>query len=142
MGIAEDWQTTLCHALDDLDVTILNPRRDEWDASWRQSITEERFREQVEARYRSDTRVEAYAEALGVSAKRLRLASIQAADVTPLRIVQDRLILEAKRLMLYSNMTVAEAAYYLGFQDPAYFTRFFTKHCGASPRKFRKASAA
>jgi AraC family transcriptional activator of pobA len=101
-----------------------------------------RFRERVEAGFRSDTRVEAYAEALGVSAKRLRLASMQAAGVTPLRIVQDRLILEAKRLMLYSNMTVAEAAYYLGFDDPAYFTRFFTKHCGASPRQFRKASVA
>ena len=97
-----------------------------------------RFREQVEAGYRSETRVEAYAETLGVSAKRLRLACLQAADVTPLRIVQDRLVLEAKRLMLYSNMTVAEAAYYLGFEDPAYFTRFFTKHCGASPRRFRK----
>jgi AraC family transcriptional activator of pobA len=97
-----------------------------------------RFREQVEARYRDETRVEAYAASLGVSAKRLRTACTQVAKVTPLRVVQDRLVLEAKRLMLYSNMTVAEAAYYLGFGDPAYFTRFFTRQCGASPRQFRK----
>lgn len=48
MGVAEDWQTSLSHALDDLDITILNPRRDAWDSSWRQSIEEQRFREQVE----------------------------------------------------------------------------------------------
>jgi len=48
MGTATDWQTELVHALDGRDVTILNPRRDEWDASWRQSIEEPKFREQVE----------------------------------------------------------------------------------------------
>lgn len=47
-GTAEDWQTTLTAALADLDVVVLNPRRDEWDASWRQSIDEPRFRGQVE----------------------------------------------------------------------------------------------
>jgi AraC family transcriptional activator of pobA len=44
--------------------------------------------------------------------------------------------------MLYSNMTVAEAAYYLGFDDPAYFTRVFTKGCGQSPRAFRNGAVA
>ena len=48
MGTATDWQTDLVQALGDRAVTILNPRRDEWDASWRQSIDEPRFREQVE----------------------------------------------------------------------------------------------
>lgn len=48
MGVAEDWQAELTHALDDLDVTILNPRREAWDSTWRQSIDEPRFREQVE----------------------------------------------------------------------------------------------
>ena len=47
-GTADDWQTTLTAALADLDVVVLNPRRDEWDASWRQSIDEPRFRGQVE----------------------------------------------------------------------------------------------
>src|SRR5215510_12567556 len=47
-GAADDWQARLTAALVDLDVVILNPRRDAWDASWRQSINEPRFREQVE----------------------------------------------------------------------------------------------
>jgi len=48
MGQAENWQAPLTVALNDLDVKILNPRRDEWDASWKQSITNQQFREQVE----------------------------------------------------------------------------------------------
>lgn len=47
MGAAEDWQTLLTAALGD-HLVVLNPRRDEWDASWRQSIDEPKFREQVE----------------------------------------------------------------------------------------------
>jgi hypothetical protein len=48
MGQAENWQARMIHDLNDLDVTILNPRRDEWDASWEQSISNRQFREQVE----------------------------------------------------------------------------------------------
>jgi hypothetical protein len=48
MGRADDWQTRLADALGDLDVFILNPRRDAWDASWEQSISNASFREQVE----------------------------------------------------------------------------------------------
>lgn len=48
MGRAEDWQQRLQRELDDLPVTILNPRRDEWDASWVQSIDNPQFRTQVE----------------------------------------------------------------------------------------------
>jgi hypothetical protein len=48
MGAAEDWQSTLTAALGDRELYVLNPRRDEWDASWRQSIDEPKFREQVE----------------------------------------------------------------------------------------------
>jgi hypothetical protein len=48
MGAAEDWQRQVERALGDLPVVVLNPRRDEWDASWVQSIGNSQFREQVE----------------------------------------------------------------------------------------------
>ena len=48
MGQAEEWQGVFERGLADLDVVILNPRRDEWDASWIQSIDNPQFREQVE----------------------------------------------------------------------------------------------
>ena len=47
-GISEDWQSTVETSLDDLNVVIFNPRRDEWDSTWEQSITNPMFREQVE----------------------------------------------------------------------------------------------
>jgi AraC family transcriptional activator of pobA len=57
-------------------------------------------------------------------------------------LVQDRKMLEARRALLYSNMTVAEIAYHLGFDEPAYFTRVFTRHAGVSPRSFRESAPA
>ncbi len=48
MGAAKDWQSSIAEALAGADVTILNPRRDAWDASWEQSISNPEFRGQVE----------------------------------------------------------------------------------------------
>ena len=47
MGKAVDWQAQIARAFADHDGVILNPRRDAWDSSWTQSITDDRFREQV-----------------------------------------------------------------------------------------------
>jgi hypothetical protein len=48
MGRAEAWQAGVEAALADLPIAVLNPRRDEWDASWEQTIANPMFREQVE----------------------------------------------------------------------------------------------
>ena len=48
MGAAEDWQLQLTKMLKDVSGTIFNPRRDDWDSSWEQSIHNKQFREQVE----------------------------------------------------------------------------------------------
>lgn len=101
-----------------------------------------RFRELVEAHFREGLPMETYAGRLGVTVARLRAACLRAAGASPLRLVQDRLLLEAKRALLYSNMTVAEVAYHLGFEDPAYFSRFFAKAEGVSPKRYRVARAA
>ncbi|MDZ4376386.1 MAG: helix-turn-helix domain-containing protein [Phenylobacterium sp.] len=100
-----------------------------------------RFRERVEARYRSGEGVDVYAQALNVTPKRLRAACLDVAGAAPLQLIQERLALEAKRTLLYSNMTVAEVAYHLGFEDPAYFSRFFARVAGRSPRAYRAAGA-
>jgi AraC family transcriptional regulator, transcriptional activator of pobA len=100
-----------------------------------------RFREIVETGFRTRRKVESYAEELGISMPRLRAACIKATDKPPIQLIQDRILLEAKRLLLYSNMTVKETAYYLGFDDPAYFSRLFFQSNGLSPRNFRKRQA-
>lgn len=48
MGQAEDWQRFVSNFLAPLDIIVLNPRRDDWDSSWEQSINNAQFREQVE----------------------------------------------------------------------------------------------
>jgi AraC family transcriptional activator of pobA len=96
-----------------------------------------RFREAVEERFRASHKIEDYAAGLGVSVTRLRAACHAAARLSPHQILRRRVMLEAKRLLLYSNMTVNEAAYFLGFDDPAYFSRVFRQHTGLSPRAFR-----
>jgi AraC family transcriptional activator of pobA len=96
-----------------------------------------RFRELVETKYRAGVAVEKYARLLGVTPAMLRRACMSVAGCPPVQLVQDRVFLEAQRILLYTNMNVSEAATYLGFRDHAYFSRFFTKHAGESPRAFR-----
>ncbi len=97
-----------------------------------------RFRELVEQHYLSGAAVDSYAARLGVGPTRLRRACQSVAGAPPIRLIQDRLLLEAKRVLLYSDMTVSETAYHLGFEDPAYFSRLFTRREGVSPRAFRQ----
>jgi AraC family transcriptional activator of pobA len=96
-----------------------------------------RFREAVEAGFLSDLDMGAYARRLGVSSTRLRRACRSVTGQPPIGLLRDRLILEAKRQLIYSNMTIAETAYYLGFDDPAYFSRVFKAREGCSPGAFR-----
>jgi AraC family transcriptional activator of pobA len=100
-----------------------------------------RFRELVEVHYRAGLSLEDYADRLGVTVARLRNACLKVAAAPPLRLVHERMLLEAKRALIYSSMTVAEVAYHLGFEDPAYFSRFFAKAEGQSPRAFRASRA-
>jgi AraC family transcriptional activator of pobA len=96
-----------------------------------------RFRDLVERSYRAGPALAFYLDALGVSESRLRQACVRIAGRSPLRIIHDRVIVEAKRVLLYTNMTVAETGRWVGFDDPAYFSRFFSKHEKQSPRAFR-----
>ncbi len=97
-----------------------------------------RFREQIESHLRSGRSIAQYARTLSVTPARLRAACLETTGKPPLRILEERLILEAKRSLLYTNMTVAQTAWHLGFGDPAYFSRFFRKHAALSPAAFRK----
>jgi len=101
-----------------------------------------RFREAVEAHFRSGEGIEAYARRLGVAPSRLRAACAAVAGASPTALVHDRIMVEAKRMLLYTSMTVSEVAYDLGFEDPAYFSRFFAERAGRSPSAFRTEAKA
>lgn len=95
------------------------------------------FRELIESHYRNGTTLSEYARALNVSESRLRNASLRVTQQSPMRLVHARQLLEAKRQLLYTNMSISEIAYALGFEDSAYFTRFFTQRAAISPRGYR-----
>ena len=97
-----------------------------------------RFREKIESHLRTGLSITQYAKALSVTPGRLRAACLEVTGKTAARVLEERVVLEAKRSLMYTNMTVAQTAYYLGFSDPAYFSRFFSKHAGVSPATFRK----
>jgi AraC family transcriptional activator of pobA len=99
-----------------------------------------RFRQAVEANLRAGWDLSRYAKSLGVTPTRLRDACLEVTGRPPTHIVHERLILEAKRSLKYTNMTIAETAYDLGFSDPAYFSRFFSERVGVSPAEFRRRS--
>jgi AraC family transcriptional activator of pobA len=96
-----------------------------------------RFRALIEERFRLREPVSRYASLLGVSPTTLRVACANVAGMPPADILNLRAFLEAKRALCYTNQSIAEIAYNLGFVDPAYFTRSFTNHAGCSPRRFR-----
>ena len=96
-----------------------------------------RFRHLLEQELRTHLSVEAYADKLAVTTTQLRRACQRATGRSPSRLIQERLTIEAKRTLCYSNMTVGEVAGHLGFDDPAYFSRFFTKMTDMAPNRYR-----
>ena len=92
----------------------------------------------VEKNYRKLHQVSDYAELLGIASKTLTKKIKQLKGVSPSEVIKERLILEAKRELFYSDKQVKTIAYDLGFEDPAYFNRFFKKEAGIAPNQFRE----
>ena len=97
-----------------------------------------RFKEAVERTYRMQPPLTEIANELGVSASQLRAACKSATGLSPLEIIHDRIAAEAKRCLVYTKMPVSEIAYWLGFTEQGYFSRFFQKATGMPPSEFRR----
>lgn len=91
----------------------------------------------IEEHYREQPSIEQLAEQIGVSSAHLNLLCRQLAERSALQLLHERLLLEAKRQLTYTNMTIGEVSDSLGFSEPAYFTRFFKRNTALSPRDFR-----
>jgi AraC family transcriptional regulator, transcriptional activator of pobA len=97
-----------------------------------------RFRQLVEERFREQWRVEHYAEALGVTPGRLHAISTRTLGRAPRILIQQRLLYEAVVRLERSAITIKQLSYMLGFKDAAYFNRFFAKHVGLPPARYRR----
>jgi AraC-like DNA-binding protein len=94
----------------------------------------------VETHYRTNHQVKFYAEMLNKSPKTLSNLFALYNHKSPLLVIQERLLLEAKRLLFYTEKSSKEIAYYLGFEDANNFSKFFKKHTNLSPTDFKKAN--
>ena len=96
-----------------------------------------RFRHALEEHFPRLLKVSDYAALLHTSRTQLNQDLRLHTGRTASEHIHERLLLEAKRLLLYSDSTVSEIAYKLCFQDPSYFCRFFRLRAGVSPGEFR-----
>ena len=92
----------------------------------------------VEQNFKKLHSVTEYANRLGLSPKSITKHFQKMGATTPSDFIKNRILLEAKRMLIYTDFTVKEIAYELGFNDPAYFSRFFTKAENKSPLQFKK----
>jgi AraC family transcriptional activator of pobA len=96
-----------------------------------------RFETVLESHYLAHWKVADYARALAVTPTHLSRVARAATGVSASRLIDARLMREARRNLAYTNLSVSTIAYALGFKDLAYFSRSFTRALGVSPRAFR-----
>ena len=95
------------------------------------------FNQLIEANFREHWQLSRYAQALNVTETRLNDICRRVGDLPSKRFVHDRLMQEAKRLLLFSSAPVTQIAYDLGFRDVSYFSRFFRQHAQLPPGTWR-----
>ncbi|EHD5296117.1 4-hydroxy-2-oxoheptanedioate aldolase [Salmonella enterica subsp. enterica serovar Enteritidis] len=98
----------------------------------------QRFTLLIDNHFHQHWTVPDYACELHITESRLTDICRRFANRPPKRLIFDRQLREAKRLLLFSDNAVNEIAWQLGFKDPAYFARFFNRLAGCSPSQFRQ----
>jgi len=98
-----------------------------------------RYRDLMDQHFRAEKGLDFYASRLSISTQRLNLACKARVGKTASEILHERIVIEAKRGLIYMEKTVAEVGYDLGFDDPAYFSRFFSQRVGQPPGAYREA---
>ena len=91
----------------------------------------------VEANFKSEHSVSFYAEQLCKAPKTLSNLFAIFNQKAPSQIIQERIIVEAKRLLCYTDRSIKHITFELGFEDVSYFSNFFKKNTGVSPSDFR-----
>lgn len=103
----------------------------------RTDIQAERFCALLEANYQSQWAVADYAAEVGISAPHLTRICTTVLGAPPNELVRQRRMIEAKRLLEYTALSVSQIADRCGFRDPAFFSRSFKSSVGTTPKAFR-----
>ncbi|MEQ6289165.1 helix-turn-helix domain-containing protein [Vogesella sp. GCM10023246] len=102
----------------------------------------ERFRSLVDEQFRQRQPLDVYARELGITVGQLSRLCREALGMSSLDVINARVIHEAQRDLVYTSKSIKQVAAALGFDDEAYFGRFFRKHTGLTPSAFRTQATA
>lgn len=97
------------------------------------------FNSLIEQHYKEHLTLDQYSEQIGVTEARLNEICRRLAGLPSKRLIMDRIMQEARRLLMFTTSPVTEISYQLGFKDPAYFARFFRRHAGMTASQYRQS---
>jgi AraC family transcriptional activator of pobA len=100
----------------------------------------EKFRSLIDKNFRTEHSLQVYANQVGVTVGQLSRLCREVLGKSSLQVMNDRLIQEAQRELVYTALPIKQLASELGFEDDAYFSRFFRKHMGLTPKAYRARS--
>jgi AraC-like DNA-binding protein len=96
------------------------------------------FKQLIDKRFRELKLPKEYAEMLHVTPNHLNAVCTDLVGKTAGDLIRDRVVLEAKRLLVNADLSITQIAYELNFADGSYFTKFFRKYAGVTPEEFRR----
>jgi AraC family transcriptional activator of pobA len=96
------------------------------------------FKDLLDKHFKTDKSVSYYANKIHVSEKKLGQSTAKILGKMPKELIDERVILEAKRLLVHGNKTIKEVGFVLGFEEPTNFIKYFRKHTLKTPVEFRE----
>lgn len=96
------------------------------------------FKKKLELMYNNSRTVNYYAGQLGITPRKLNQVTNNYCGVSAKQLIEDRVLLETKRLLVHTRMTIKEIGHSLGFNDPTNFNKFFKRYLKLTPLEFRE----
>lgn len=96
------------------------------------------YKDLLEINFKNIKQVSYYAKKINVTEKRLNNATSKVLGITPKEMIDERILLEAKRLLSHTTDTIKEIGFQLGFEEPTNFIKYFRRHCDCTPVEFRE----
>jgi AraC family transcriptional regulator, transcriptional activator of pobA len=136
-------QIDINHSLTDTCIGLIASAFDSAEDSMRGSLLRpvtitKQFKRHVSQSYKTERTPSGYARILSISASYLNEAVKQVTGFSASYWIQQQVIIEAKRLLFYTDCSIKQVSALLGFDDHHYFSRFFTKGAGMSPMQFKQ----
>ncbi|GJM62995.1 helix-turn-helix domain-containing protein [Persicobacter diffluens] len=119
--------------------TFINKKaqQNRWEESSRMHVYYRAFLKVLDEHYKKWHLVTDYSRLLGIHEKQLSRSCRKVVDMSPLQVIHQKVLMEAKHLLIYSDLNVKQLAYELGFNEPSHFSKFFKTKMGIWPTEYR-----